>query len=98
MKPYADTNVLTRLYLRLRESEEILDLLDEAEARESALLPVTWLHRVEVVNAFQLYVFVGKSRGQPRVTPEQAAAAHTTFQSEVASPTYLRTAQLDLPQ
>lgn len=98
MKPYADTNFFSRFYLRLTESDQIVGLLDEARAVGSAPLPVTWLHRIEIVNAFQLYVFAGLVRGQTRVTPEQAAAAHATFRADLAQPTYLRSVQMDLPK
>lgn len=70
MRPYADTNCLTRFYLRLSESEEVAGLLDDARAEGSTVLPVNWLHRLEHINALQLYVFAGKGQGQARGTPE----------------------------
>lgn len=98
MRPYADTNLLTRFYLRLAESEGILRSLDQAQLSGSAPLPVTWLHRLEVANGFQLYVFAGKTAGPTRVTPEQAAAAHAAFRSELANATFLRSVPLSLPE
>jgi hypothetical protein len=73
MRPYADTNFFTRLYPPLVESGEAARLAARAQAESSPPLPVTWLHRLETINAFQLHAFAGKSRGQTRVTPEQVA-------------------------
>jgi predicted nucleic acid-binding protein len=69
-----------------------------AQRAASQPLPVTWLHRLETINAFQLHAFAGKARGQTRVTPEQAAAAHANFRADLANLTFLRTAQLALPE
>ncbi|HVR35121.1 MAG TPA: hypothetical protein VMS21_04650, partial [Methylomirabilota bacterium] len=71
MNPYADTNFFTRLYLPLAESEEASRLFTRAQAAGSPPVPVTWLHRLETINAFQLHVFAGKDRGQARITLEQ---------------------------
>ena len=98
MKPYADTNFLCRLYLPLAESAEAARWLTDARAARSPPLPVSWLHRLETVNAFQLYVFSGRTRGQIHVTPEQAAAAQAMFRADLADPTFLRPTQLDLPE
>ena len=40
MNPYADTNVLTRLYLRLPESREAAALLARAVAEQADCLPI----------------------------------------------------------
>jgi len=98
MNPYADTNFFTRLYLPLPGAEEASDLLTRAQAAASPPVPVTWLHRLEAINAFQLHVFAGKDRGQVRVTLEQAAAAHANFHADLARPTFLRPVQTSLPE
>jgi predicted nucleic acid-binding protein len=98
MRAYADTNFLARLYLPIVGADEAARLVASAQADESPLLPITWLHRLETINAFQLHVFMGKTRGQTRVTPEQAAAAQATFQADLAQPTFLRAVQLSLPE
>jgi predicted nucleic acid-binding protein len=90
MTPYPDTNFFSRLYLRLPESDQALRMVEQAQVEAAPPLPVTWLHRVEVINAFQLHVFAGKSRGQVRVTAEQAAAAQAAFRADLAQPTFLR--------
>ncbi len=95
---YADTNFYTRLYLPLAESEEAAGLLADAQAALSPPLPVTWLHRLETINAFQLHVFAGKSHGRTRITSEQAAAAHATFQTDLAQPLFLRLVELSVAE
>jgi len=53
-------------------------------------LPLTWLHRVEIVNAFQLHVFLSRVAGQTFVSPEQAALAHANFRGDVQNAGFLR--------
>jgi predicted nucleic acid-binding protein len=96
MKPYADTNFFSRLYLHGSESNDIQRLLNEAQSTGATRLPITWLHRIETINAFQLYVFAGKQSGRARVTAEQAAAAHATFQADVKEGTFLWKAQIEM--
>ena len=98
MRPYADTNFFCRLYLSMAESEAAARLLAKAHELASPPLPITWLHRLEIINAFQLHVFTGKAPGQTRVTPEQAAAAHATFRADLAQPEFLRSVRLELPE
>jgi predicted nucleic acid-binding protein len=93
---YADTNFFSRLYLPLAESEEAASLVEAAKDAGSPPLPVTWLHRLETINAFQLHVFTGRIRGQTPITPEQAAAAHANFHADLVHPTFLRSAQINL--
>ena len=97
MRPYADTNFFSRLYLPLVESEAAAHLIASGQAEASPPLPITWLHRLETINALQLHVFMGKARGQTRVTPEQAAAAQAAFQTDLDRPEFLRPVQLELP-
>ena len=87
MKPYADTNVLTRLYLNLPETPAASALL-RASKTTADRIPITWLHRVEFANAVEIHVFLGQQGGHIRVTPEQAALAHGLFADD------LRTAQV----
>lgn len=98
MKPYPDTNFLTRLYLPLPDSEAADRLLEEAKTARVSPLPVTWLHRIETVNAFQLSVFVGRQAGQTRVTPEQAAGAWAGFGEDLREGTFLRAVPLALEE
>lgn len=90
MIPYADTNFFTRLYLDLPESSAVAALAEEAEQRDAAALPVSWLHRVELCNALQFHVFQGRAAGHKRVTAEQAGEAMATFRAGLASRSFLR--------
>jgi hypothetical protein len=67
--------------------------MDAAATKGSTPLAVTWLHRLEIMNAFQLYVFAGKG-GQIRVTLKQAASAHAMFMTDVRAGVFLRQTQL----
>jgi predicted nucleic acid-binding protein len=71
-------------------------LIEAARAEGDAPLPVTWLHRLELINALQLYVFAGTAAGQIRVTPEQAASAHATFRADLGEAAFLRPVQIDV--
>ena len=75
MKPYADTNFFTRVYLDLPESGQADRLVELAKSHEALLLPVTWLHRMELANAFELSVWLSKQGGHPRVSAQNAAVA-----------------------
>ncbi len=83
MRPYADTNFFTRAYLKLPESEEADRLLAHAAKAGATPLPVTWLHRIETSNAFQLHVYFARSPAQPHVTPEQAALALANYRDDL---------------
>ena len=89
MIPYADTNFFTRAYLKLPESGEADRLLAMAAQGKANPLPVTWLHRIETVNAFQLHVYFARSPGQPYVTPEQAALALANYRDDLQRATFL---------
>lgn len=90
MSPYADTNFFTRAYLELLDSQDADRLLMTAKRGESAPLPVTWLHRVETLNAFQLHVFLAREAGQTFISWEQAALAHANFRGDIQRAEFLR--------
>ena len=96
MTPYADTNFYARLYLRTPKLDKVQLLLSRALREESELLPVTWLHRVETLNAFQMYVFSGRSPGHLRVTQEQAAAAFANFCADMQKMRMMRPVKLEM--
>jgi predicted nucleic acid-binding protein len=85
MSPYADTNFLTRVYLRLPDSEAAWRLTDELPAAAAHSLPVTWLHRLEFLNALQFHVFSARQPGQHFVTSEQAALALANFRADLTT-------------
>lgn len=96
MKPYADTNFLTRLYLLLPGTDEAVLEMEQLRNRGEEALPITWHHRLETINAFRLLVFSSaQAAHQPRVTLEQAAAAHANFRGDLASRLFLRETPLD---
>jgi predicted nucleic acid-binding protein len=90
MTPYADSNFYTRLYLELPESPEADRLLRDAQESEAPLLPLTWLHRVEVLNAFQLHVFQAQDSGQSHISAKQATLAHDNFRNDIEKSDFLR--------
>lgn len=90
MTPYADTNFFTRAYLELPDSPKADRLLMAAKKGESAPLPLTWLHRAETLNAFQLHVFLARGAGQTFISPQQAALAHANFQADAQAAEFLR--------
>jgi predicted nucleic acid-binding protein len=95
MTPYADSNFFTRVYLQLTESEQADRLLRLAEQRKAAALPLTWLHRVEIANAFRLHVFQSANAGQPYITLRQAEQALGHFRSDMQRSEFVR--QIEIP-
>ena len=89
MTPYADTNLLTRVYLRQEDTEEAVVLLESLAGKDARRLPITWLHRLELINAFQLHVFTARAPGQLFVIPEQAALAQANFRSDIQRAEFL---------
>ena len=89
MLPYADTNFFVRLYLSLPKSDLAQDLLNRSRNGKTLALPMTWLLELEIINAIELTVFVTRTTGQHRVTPELAAIAQTTFEVDLAAGEFL---------
>lgn len=91
MTPYADTNFLTRLYLLLPGTSDAIHAMEQLKNAGKTALPITWHHRLETSNAFQLLVFASaKSPHQPRVTAEQAAAAQADFRYDISHATFFK--------
>jgi predicted nucleic acid-binding protein len=95
MKPYADTNLFTRLYLQLPETTTAVRWLEQARRSTSSSVPVTWLHRMEFTNAVQQHDFAGNA-GQLRVTPEQASIALMSFRDDLAREEFLHPSVVDI--
>lgn len=85
MTPYADSNFLTRCYLLSEDLPPPSPQLEQLALR-GLCLPVTWLRRLEVPNAFEQHVFASRTLGQIRVTPEMAAAAQARFREDCSVP------------
>ena len=98
MIPYADTNLLVRVYLRQADTEEALRLVDGMKGRNLRSLPITWRHRLELLNALQLHVFSGRSPGQTFVSPEQAALAQASFQDDLTKESFVRNAVVSIDE
>jgi predicted nucleic acid-binding protein len=47
------------------------------------------LHRIEILNAFQLHVFQAQDAGQAYISAQQAALAHGNFRNDVQSAEFL---------
>lgn len=90
MTPYADTNFYTRIYLQLPESAVADRLLRGAKEGQAPPLPLTWLHRVEILNAFQLHVFQADDAGQSYISAQQAALALGNFRNDTQKSEFLR--------
>ena len=91
MRPYADSNFFTRIYLDLEAgTTEAAALLKLLAPPQSNLLPVTRLHRLEVLNAFEMMAFQSAKQGQHRITREAAAIAQATFRDDCREQSFLR--------
>ena len=98
MKTYADSNFLVRLHLATSGYEEAKELVLGLGRQRLAPLPICWLHRAEVANAFQYHVFLSRQGMDVRVTPEVAAAALVAFEEDVEAKAYLAAAAIPPPQ
>ncbi len=96
MKPYADTNFFTRVYLSLPESEHADQVFANAKIKGASRFPITWLHRMELANAFEMSVFLSRQGTQPRVSPQNAAVALQTFRDDLAAETFLLEAAIEV--
>lgn len=77
---YADTNFFTNLLVEMTHSHDAERLAKTA----GSVLPVTWLLRLEVVNALQQCVFMSRHGLQNiRLAPEHASVLESYFLDEV---------------
>lgn len=98
MKAYADSNFLVRLHLGTSGYAEAKERVTALHAHGKAPLPVTWLHRAEVSNAFQYHVFLSRQGGDVRITPEIAAGAEAWFEEDITAGSYLAATIIPPPQ
>lgn len=96
MQLYADTNFITRLFLERPETNLAETMLAQARASHSGPLPITWLIRIETINAFEQSVFVSRTVGGPRVNPESAAMAQASFSDDLKRASFLLARELPL--
>ena len=91
MRPYADSNFFPRLYLELDDGSLEASLLAEPVVTGNLEpLPVTRLHRLEVINAFEMMAYQSAKQGQHRITRETAAIAQATFRDDCREQSFLR--------
>jgi predicted nucleic acid-binding protein len=86
MSIYADTNYFTYLYLEDTGSGHADALMREHQP----VLPITWLTRLEVINAFEQSVLTGFGEAPARVSAELAAACQQQFRDDLAQGLALR--------
>ncbi len=92
MNIYADTNFLSRLYLERPETSEAEALFK----RDQPLLPITWLLRVEIINAFEQSVLTGYGESRARISAEFAAACHQQFRDDLKDRLFLKVTEVPL--
>ena len=69
MRPCADSNFFTRVYFDLEAgTDEAAALLKLVVPPLNSFLPVTRLHRLEVLNAFEMTAFRSAKQGQHHIT------------------------------
>ena len=98
MRVYADTNFLTQLYIQRPDTERAGRLVATARGQGLTHLPITWLLYIETVNAFEQYVFLSRTLGGVRVTPEQASIANRGFRQDMEAGDFLASAEPGLPE
>lgn len=75
MTIYPDSSFLARYFLEPESLPEQMAVLK----RQNRKLPVFWLHRFEVVNAFFLYAFSSAAGSGTRVSREWAEVSRSLF-------------------
>ena len=89
---YADTNFFTNLWVEMSHSAEARRLSDGIESP----LPVTWLLKLEIVNALQQCVFLSRRGGLGvRLTSEHASVLEWEFYEQAREGTLFRLCQVD---
>ncbi len=92
MSTYADTNFFTYLYLEDPGS-------GHAEAmvkREYPQFPITWLLRIELLNAFEQSVLTGHGESRARVSSELAAACQQQLRDDLKAGVFVKTTEIPL--
>ncbi len=92
MNVYADTNFLSHLYLQDAGSCES----DRLVLEMAPVFPITWLLRVELINAFEQSVLTGFGEVRARVTAEFAGACHQQFRDDISDGLAMRAVDLPL--
>ncbi|MSU51740.1 MAG: PIN domain-containing protein [Opitutus sp.] len=85
MPVYPDTNLLVRLYTEMPESPLTLQRFENLRRNRGARLPITWLHQMELTNAFQQLVFLARQGGGIRMSPERAMLCLADFDEDLVT-------------
>ncbi len=94
---YADTNFFTNHLAGLALQTEAASLAAKLAASKGPPLPVTWLLRLEVINALQQCVFMSRSGTlQNRFVPEMAAVVEAQFFDLADAGVFYRHCDLDV--
>jgi predicted nucleic acid-binding protein len=91
MNIYADTNFFSVLYLTDSGSNEARALF----SLHRQVLPVSWLLRLELINALQQSVFSGIGAASAKISQELAAACQQHFRDDLRASIAMR--MVDLP-
>lgn len=94
MRPYADSNFFTRVYFEMDGSAEAAGLLAASAKTGAPPLPLIWLHRFEVLNAFFRHAFLGREPGALRITEELAGVAMAAFHDDLDAAAFVEPADL----
>ena len=92
MNIYADTNFFTYLYLEDSGSGRA----DALVSNHRPALPITWLLRIEIINAIEQATFSGYGETQKRITPEFASACQQMFRSDLKEGLVMQAAEVPL--
>ena len=85
MTAYCDSNLLVRVYAELPESERALAQLQQLRLGGAKPVPITWLHQIELANAFEQLVFLARSGQGVRMSTQQAAVALASFNEDLSA-------------
>ena len=87
---YADTNFLTQFYLESPDTSEAERLL----SKYHPVLPITWLLKLELINAFEQCVFSGYGEKQTRISPGLAAACQQHVRDDLRAGVAMRLVEI----
>jgi hypothetical protein len=96
MKPYADTNLLTQLYLNVADASRADVLIEKARNAKALPLPATWLLQVELTNAIEFFVFLSQRGTSHRIGRELALSTQATVMDDLRDGILIKTTELPL--
>ncbi len=94
MSIYADTNYFGYLYLSDTDDNEAQTLFE----KHRPILPITWLLRLELINAIQQAVFFGFGERQIRISAEHASACQQHVRDDLRDETVMRLTDVSMSE